>query len=226
MQHLFAPRCSLWKFWILAIVAWRILLRKCPLSSHESLFSIPCCREDRDTNPCSTSAFFATQLNFLELRLYFFAFRYDRGNISELSWFSWDADNSKLVDRWRNRAQWKLPTCCRECHVERQIAGGGEYEVQESPEHCLVRLTFSAHPVLRTSMWRGWVWASSGGTLMRKFVTLGFVYTSVYILLGSVHLSKAQCWDLPQYSRISNAVTTWLIRFSHPPSLVFSMYYI
>ena len=26
-------------------------------------------------------------------------------------------------------------------------AGGGEYEVQESPEHCLVRLTFSAHPV-------------------------------------------------------------------------------
>ena len=133
MQHLFAPRCSLWKFWILAIVAWRILLRKCPLSSHESLFSIPCCREDRDVNPCSTSAFFATQLNFLELRLYFFAFRYDRGNISELSWFSWDADNSKLeLTGEETGGNENCRRAAEKCHVKRQIASGGSTKYKKA----------------------------------------------------------------------------------------------
>jgi len=79
-------------------------------------------------------------IEFLGIVILFFrTFRYDRGSVSEVSRFSWDADNSKLELTGEKPGAMKTADVLRRNATSNgKFAGGGEYEVQESPEHCLV----------------------------------------------------------------------------------------
>lgn len=130
--------------------------------------------------PMLDFSFIRHSIEFLGIGILFFrTFRYNRGNVSEVSRFSWDADNSKLEltgeETGRNE---NCRRAAEKCHVKRQICGWWRVRSTRKP-WALPRSSYIlCTPSVRTSVWRGGVFANSGETLMRKFFAWAFLYTN------------------------------------------------